>query len=34
LAKNLKIRLLLDAYRTRGHETADLDPLNLNKAIA
>lgn len=32
LSENLKIRLLLDNYRTRGHEIADLDPLKINEA--
>lgn len=34
MARNLKIRLLLDNYRTRGHEAADIDPLNLSEAVA
>lgn len=27
ITDNLKARLLIDAYRIRGHEIADLDPL-------
>lgn len=27
VSNNLKARLLIDAYRIRGHEKADLDPL-------
>ncbi|KRX01709.1 hypothetical protein PPERSA_01579 [Pseudocohnilembus persalinus] len=34
IGDNLKIRLLIDNYRTRGHEVADLDPLNLNVDFA
>lgn len=27
VSDNIKARLLIDAFRTRGHEIADLDPL-------
>lgn len=33
LSDNMKIRILLDNYRTRGHEKADWDPLRLQDYI-